>query len=493
MRSFEALLLLTAAIWVVRAGPLHDAPWPSWSLTMPAVLAALLVLHLLLEGWRSQMLAAYAIIVALVALAVAAAVLPSLALPLLAERAGLAVRWLVGSTAMLLLGATAGLCVLRPVVRTPPPAGPFAVGTVWVAPDQTGGASSPGVRLWYPAQPQRGARTAPYLTETRIANRRVAMGITRAMIDAPPVMAPGRLPVLLYFPGWGGTPSQGTILLHDLASHGYVVAGVDAWDPAAYPADPSAAADLATPLMFDSDAAAALAMQAGERNATRQAGLAVRVLDRLAALDRTDPDGRFAGRLDLDHTGIFGFSFGGVVALEAAAVEPRLRAVANLDGGGFTDIYIRGFTQPYLLLSEPPVTPAVLNSPDLAVRREAIPDLEDEVRLAAFMTRRGGMRGIIADMGHINFQDAPLLNPWRRLGGAIDPRRARVIVNAFLLAFFDHTLRAAPSPMPAGLPGAYPEVTLQVWTPPAAPSDTTSSLTALTIPDERHGQKVLSQ
>ena len=343
MRSLEALLLLATAAWVVRASLFADIPWPAWSLTMPGAIAALLAAHLLMEGWRSQMFPAYALIAVLLALALLSAVAPSLALT---ERVGPAVRWLGGGTALLMLTATAGLCVLRPVIRTPPPLGPFAVGTIWIPPDPAAGPESPGVRLWYPAYPRQGARTAPYLTEPRVHDRRLAMGITHSMVDAAPITTPGRLPVLLYFPGWGGIPSQGTVMLQDLASHGYIIAGADAWDPAAYPGDTAAAADLATPLMFDSDAAMTLSFQTGERNARRQTRLAVRVLDRLVGLNNFDPGKRFAGRLDLDHAGMFGFSFGGVVTLETAAIEPRLLAVANLDGGDFTDIYVRGLTNP---------------------------------------------------------------------------------------------------------------------------------------------------
>ena len=141
------------------------------------------------------------------------------------------------------------------------------------------------------------------------------------------------------------------------------------------------------------------------------------------------------------------------------------------------------------------MTPAALHSPDPVVQRLAIPDLEDERRLAEFLTVRGGTRAIIADMVHGGFQDAPLLNPWRRFGRYIKPQRARTIVNDFLLAFFDHYLRGSPMPVPAGLPNTYPDVTVQIWKPPATPADQplwASHTATPTVPDEQRSPKVLS-
>ncbi len=146
--------------------------------------------------------------------------------------------------------------------------------------------------------------------------------------------------------------------------------------------------------------------------------------------------------------------------------EPRFRAVANLDGQVFTDAYLRGFSQPYLLLSEPVWTDAELRSPNPWIRRAAVSALEDEVRVEAFLARWGGIRLIINGVAHENFQDAPLLPTWRRPGGAIDPQRARLVINAFLLAFFDHALRGSPRPVPDCADGAYPDVRLQIWPRP---------------------------
>lgn len=466
MRPLEILLFLATAAGILRGTLLAGVAWPGWSPVMPVAVAAILALHLILEGWRGQMLPAYVVVGAWLVLQAAEGlqVIPG---PLLE---GVVLRMLGAGASALLLAAAGGLCMLRPVIQTPAPIGPFPVGTTAIPLFPGATQASPVFRVWYPAQPGSGQGAAPYAVEPRQALRRNQLSRSRsaqeaALVPGSGISSPGRLPVLVYFPGWGGVPSQGTVLIQDLASHGYVVAAPDAWDPAAYPHDPGAAADVATPLMFDSDLAAEVSMAAGARNAPRQARLARLVIDRLTDLNRADPAGRFTRRLDLDRIGMLGFSFGGSVAVETAVDDPRVRAVANLDGGVFTDAYLRGFPQPYLLVSEPPMTEADLRSPNPVTRREAIPTLEDEARIKGFMERWGGTRAIIQGMAHVNFQDAPLLKDGRRVGGTINPQRARLLVDRLLLTFFDHHLRGTSPPISADISSAYPEMDLQVWHP----------------------------
>ena len=450
MRTFEAMLVASMALAMLRGlGGRRRRAWPSSMMALGV--AAILVLHLAVEGWRPQMLPAYLAVTVLIGLA---------AVPGRRGAGGHAVGraatpWLrVGGLLSVVLAA--GLSTAHPVITTPPPRGFLAVGTLSV--EALDG--DPALLIWFPARAQRHSRDAPYRREPRAPDRRASLGRTQSMLDALPVASPGRLPVLVFFPGWGTLPSSNTVLLQDLASYGFAVVAVDAWDAAAYPGDAGAAADLAVPLVFDSDAEAAAAMAAGARNALRQARLARRVLDRLDRLD-ADRSGSLAGRLALAKVGMLGFSFGGSVAVQTALDEPRVAAVANLDGGVFTDAYRRGFDQPYLLLGEPPVTPAALASPDPAARREAVPDLEDEAALQSFLAVHGGARAIVAGAAHGNFTDAPLLPGLRRHGGRIDPERARAIIDDVLLVFFERQLRAA-TPIPSALRRAYPELTLQL-------------------------------
>ena len=92
----------------------------------------------------------------------------------------------------------------------------------------------------------------------------------------------------------------------------------------------------------------------GDDKARREAEVAIAVLDFLCLLDTSDPEGRLFHRLDLKHVGILGFSFGGAVAQEAASLDTRFKAVANLDGWLFGDAANTWIEQPMLIMSDGP-------------------------------------------------------------------------------------------------------------------------------------------
>lgn len=453
MRVFEALIILVTAAGVARFALGWFLSWQSWSPGLPLVLVALLALHIGLEGWRQQMLLAYATATAVIVLAI---LHPAPVLALWPRLVG-------GGAGLLLLAAATLLCVARPVILTPAPSGSLKVGTTTVSLG-LGEAEALRFAVWYPAGPGAGAGRAGYLTENRISVRSLQLGRTQAIRDAPIAADLGRLPVLMFLPGWGGAPSQNTVLLQDLASHGYFVAAPDTWDPAAYPGDNQAPADLQTMLDFRTANSSSLARQAGLRNAHRQAHLAIQALNQLTILNAENADRRFIGHLNIDSVGVLGFSFGGSVAVQAALEDKRFRAVANLDGWVFTDAYLRGFSQPYLLLSMPPQTEEDLHSPNPQIRGEAAMTLKDEASLRTFFEKHGGTRAIVSTIGHDNFRDAALLFPLRRNRGigSMGAQRARKLVDDLLIAFFDGYLRDRPAPGLAQIAAAYPEVNLLI-------------------------------
>jgi dienelactone hydrolase len=102
-------------------------------------------------------------------------------------------------------------------------------------------------------------------------------------------------------------------------------------------------------------------------------------LDRLAALHNGDSDRRFAHRLNLEQTGILGYSFGGAVAAQATRMDPRLEAAVNLDGRHWAEALQQGVAVPYMFVGEELLMPtqAMLASTDPAIRYEAIMDQID--------------------------------------------------------------------------------------------------------------------
>ncbi|WP_189330064.1 alpha/beta hydrolase family protein [Actinoplanes ianthinogenes] len=380
-----------------------------------------------------------------------------------AERAGWRARWwlaLPGSVVCLgLIVAGAGAAWALPVANFPQPSGPSAVGTTvmqWTDPARAGRAVV--VQLWYPAGPvPPDTPRAQYLGRNRREADIVAAaegdylgapaflldGAVRAhshaVSDAAP--APGRSPVVLFSPGLGGVRTQNTAWAEDLASRGYLVAGVD------HPYD-SAAVVLADGRTLRTRVAAGGNPGEDARRRTgwvdaRAADLSF-VLTRLGRLD-TEP-GPFTGRLDTSRAAATGHSIGGAAAMRAAERDPRFTAVINLDGGPDPD---QGpLRQPVLALTHP-----------VEDRADA-----DYVALVSAILERGTGPGYLLTVpgsAHLTFTDAPLyLPPVPALVGSSGRTESVRMTTATCAAFLDAGLRGRGGDLPAVL-SAYGD--LHVW------------------------------
>src|ERR1700736_1089397 len=86
------------------------------------------------------------------------------------------------------------------------------------------------------------------------------------------------------------------------------------------------------PWDYASQSGAKRMSQLFEDRVRRGAEDAAAMLDLLGAVNDQGALPQFRGRLTLDHAGVLGFSMGGGVAAQAGWLEPRFKAVANLDG-----------------------------------------------------------------------------------------------------------------------------------------------------------------
>jgi predicted dienelactone hydrolase len=370
-------------------------------------------------------------------------------------RAGWRARWwlaLPGSlTCLGLVAAGGGAAWALPVPEFPQPSGPSAVGTTvvqWTDPDRAETATPDAgdrrtvvVQLWYPAQPiTPGATRAQYLGRNRREADTVAgaeadyLGVPAFLLDGPArarshavfgaAPAAGRFPVVLFSPGLGGLRTQNTAWAEDLASRGYLVAGVD------HPYD-SAAVVLADGRTVRTRIAA---------SGDRTGWIALRAADLsfvLTQLDRVALTGPLAGRIDTVRVAVTGHSLGGAAAMRAAGRDPRFTAVINLDGGPDPD---QGpLRQPVLAL-----THAIEDRADA-----------DYVALLSTILDRGtatGYRLTVPGSAHLTFTDAPLyLPPVPAVVGSLGRDESVRMTTETCAAFLDATLRGRPVDLPAAL------------------------------------------
>lgn len=292
-----------------------------------------------------------------------------------------------------------------------------------------------------------------------------------------------RFPVILFFSGWpgGGTEIN---LVHELTSRGFAVATVR------YPSYLTGLSgaqlaerntDLQRGLDFPSEEAFRENVAFADRRARDRAADASAILSALIRLKARSSKGVFT-RLDPDHTGIMGFSFGGTIAAQARVQDKRFKAAMNLDGGHFADA-VSGVEPPYLyILSDEtryPSAEEIAPSAPPNSRGEALLNKREfDVTIAA-MRHIGGMLVTIAGAYHFNLSDGAFQSTLlRRLLagtvmhrpgglGPIDPKRGYEIVAAYTTAFFESSLMGQRSPLLDGTVAPFPEAPLQTW--PAKP------------------------
>jgi dienelactone hydrolase len=268
-----------------------------------------------------------------------------------------------------------------------------------------------------------------------------------------------RVPLLLFFHGWGGHVAESTSLCAGLAARGFIVAGVS------YP-EGSGLPDPKIPMQFTSDSAFAAGCAQGNRMVEIQAVDASDVLDALLA---PPPPGQAAWsykHIDPKKIGVLGYSLGGAVSAQTALHDPRVRAVMNLDGWMFGDAVKERFPQPYLVISDglAPATETEMNSDNQFLRHFARLRASDRLVQNAQLAHSGGYRVTIAGSDHFTFADQAVKG--QPGTGTIDPPRAREIVEAFAADFFAHQLQGRPYSLLAVGLTKFPEAKIESFPSP---------------------------
>ncbi|MFJ3902891.1 alpha/beta hydrolase family protein [Streptomyces sp. NPDC090025] len=330
------------------------------------------------------------------------------------------------------------------------------------------------ISIWYPAERAAGHPVAPWLPAGAAADwdAHTAPGLTvatgavdwaglrgHARDDAPVDRRAGRLPVLLFSSGDGGSRALGTTLVEELASHGYAVVTVDATYEADQVEFPGGRVERALPLPPDLTPEVIAALLDQHSRARLADGHFV--LDRIADLAEgrhpgadpgvdpgTAPDlapgtpvrplpAGLADALDLGRVGVLGQSLGGSVAAALAHEIPGIAAAANLDGAFVGPIAPTGLDKPLLLLTSELNTFSTEPSWGTFWAASAATGWRRALRL------RGSRHGSYTDLqvllpalaAHLPVPAAP------ELVGTIDPRRSLAAQRAALTAFFDLHLK----------------------------------------------------
>jgi predicted dienelactone hydrolase len=359
-----------------------------------------------------------------------------------------------------LLTFTASAASTPPKVpHLPKPTGHHPIGTTslhltdtsrpdpWVP---EAGARELMVTLWYPASPSPGRR-AQYMTPAESELLLADGGITgmpldvlsttrtNAVEDAAPVGRWHGLPLVVLSPGYTKPRATLTSLAEDLASHGYVVAGVEHTYESVGTSFPDgrvttcASCEVAhDPAFWD------------ELGAGRATDVSF-VLDELTG---PHPRWRGAGLIDPSRIAMAGHSAGGASTITAMLADPRLRAGIDVDGTTQAPIPDSGLSRPFLFLGrQAQYTPGTGG---------AAATWERDWRHLTGWKRWL----VVVGAAHASFTDIGLVAEQLGLGvGAELPAtRASAITRAYTRAFFDEHLRGKPQPLVDRPSPRFPEV-----------------------------------
>ncbi|MEJ0005631.1 MAG: hypothetical protein WDM77_04415 [Steroidobacteraceae bacterium] len=289
-------------------------------------------------------------------------------------------------------------------------------------------------------------------------------------------MDPGsqRFPLIIYLPSWSGTRIDNGRLACEMASHGFIVAGITY--PARLPGvtDAEYALQISEleifPAYTSQEVYRALIGYSTDR--VRHRARDVRwLLDTFVRIDAGDREAMFARRIDLTRIGTVGFSLGGAIAAETATMDPRINAAVNIDGRHWGTALHQGVRQPYLFIGDEQLMPTQLEliASDPNRRYNAEADSFDYSQLARNLRRNGGVQVRLPNINHMDFTDNGSESGLRRLlrpiisRNRINPARVLLILNTCVLAFLQkHLTTQAALPL-AEVTSIFPEVRIEIW------------------------------
>lgn len=347
------------------------------------------------------------------------------------------------------------------------PTGPYAVGRMtlrWV--DETREESiTPEpqdhrrlvAHVWYPAagDAARPAEYVPDLTALRRVIRGPEAGAwsrikPHVTSDATIATSKERFPVVLFSPGNQMLSGLYSYLLEEIASHGYVVIGID------HPFDVRAVlVERDSVVPFAERAWPKLEMPIGPVPDPRspyatfyRERVAVRVADArfvAAQFPRPGALGALSGHVDASRLAIVGHSIGGVAAGEACRSDRIFTACVNLDGATvdgpfYLDGEVQHFAGTFVMLTKP-FRPSDERLAAWKISREQWERRRSENDRKYFEVPAGGAYRVTIDGAtHETFSDDPIVVAALRTGDATSERRLAGTIRQLTLAVLEATL-----------------------------------------------------
>jgi dienelactone hydrolase len=368
----------------------------------------------------------------------------------------------------------------RAETTLPVPTGPFPVGRsiqVWTDDTVDPLAPAPGtprellVWIWYPAEAGASGGTAGYLPPDLLAETNRMRGAIIGQVltrDLSKVRTHSRrdpevsaeqpsYPVVLMRAAASAGVENYSALAEDLASHGYIVVGLNAPYRTGIVTFPDGRVLARTPANNPEFCVGRPDMErCAERILAAWTADQQFVLNRLEQMNIGAIDSRFRNRVDAARVGAFGHSFGGAAAALFCAEDVRCKAAVDVDGAPHGRVVQEGLQQPFLfLLSDH----GAETDPESL---EILANIQSQYEHLPTATRH---RVVITGASHFLFSDdgallkSPVVQGLLRTVGMlrIDGRRQLAATSFCLHSFFDAYLKGTAAHPQLQTP-TYPEI-----------------------------------
>jgi len=442
MRLLEIIIAILPAIYLI---------WPQPRLRairyLPAIALLITLIHFVVEGYRWQMIPIYLIIF----------ILAMISLKRLNQISDFKPIGSYLTLGVILITTT--LSTLVPVPKIPSPSGDFEIGTrIYEFTDTSrkeiySGKDEPRrflIQTWYPADVKSSDKKSPWMENADLYAPAIATYIELpsfsldhlALVKVPAYknaeVANNKFPVILFSHGWNGFNAQNTNQMLDLASHGFIVIGMQHTYGAILTAFEDGTVAPNNPAAFYHDTSSPEYEPVARILADQWAGDMSFVLDQLSAWNK-EPGNPFYGKLDMSRIGVYGHSTGGGAAVELCGRDSRCNALLGMDAfmrPVSTTVLESGTTQPSFFM--------------FSQEWSDLTDSRNNFLFNKFYANTPQGLGVITIEGtkHYDFTDIPLLSllaPELQLKGPLDGKRVTEIVNSYLVDFFEMALNDKPS------------------------------------------------
>ncbi|MFF2015762.1 alpha/beta hydrolase family protein [Paenibacillus sp. NPDC058177] len=436
----------------------------------------LMLLHGIIEGMRWAMIPAYVLsVVALLLFVVRLRSKSRQAGEQPARKRSIVKLVLLTLLTVIYSAVAVALPILLPVFTFDKPTGSYKIGTVtydWkddsrdevLTPDPNDKRELM-VQIWYPADAKAKGKTAAYHSDAnafaegyskmfnfpKLLFSSIGYVKTHAIENAEIANGEPSYPVLLFSHGLTGNKMQNTFQVEQLVSHGYIVVGIDH----TYSSTTSVFPDGRVAPLIMQDIKSITDLDHANEQWVEDAKF---VLDEVEKLAANDPDQRFTGRMDMNHVGMFGHSYGGATSTQVLMADSRIKAAINMDGVLYGQRLIpeEGLGKPFMMMSADSSVENINSTTEgspIDMKKEVLPRF-------ANITKGGNYWMILNKTTHISFTDFVRFSPLLQLMQGRNIGEAYSLINDYSQDFFDHYLKNQPFRLLEQNIGEHPDFTI---------------------------------